>query len=209
MAFQAADAKSVSATGNLLLGMNAHVQRDLPFVLEAVGLRASRKRDFDEVNRILDQIYRPLLAEIARRFDPTVNDRDLPTPYDDFAIFQVLPAWRELAWRNAERLKLAPTPAARASSRRASRPTRPRRRRRSAPGPPMRRGRTPARATPSARRITATPERAVPPHPGSHAGRHPGGRAGRNPRIEGVRGGRVAARADSGTKTSSCGAPRG
>lgn len=118
-AFQAADAKAVSGTGNLLLGMNAHVQRDLPFVLEAVGLRkrngASRKPDYDKVNRILDQIYRPLLAEIARRFDPTVNERDLPTPYDNFAIFQVLPLWRELAWHNAERLRLAPTPAARAA----------------------------------------------------------------------------------------------
>ena len=118
VAFGAADARAVSGMGNLLLGMNAHVQRDLPFVLEAVGLRArngtSRKPDFDKVNRILDRIYRPLLAEIARRFDPTVNDRDLPTPYDDFAIFQVLPAWRELAWRNAERLVSAPTPAARA-----------------------------------------------------------------------------------------------
>ncbi len=37
-AFDAARDKRVSATGDLLLGINAHVNRDLPFVLAATGL---------------------------------------------------------------------------------------------------------------------------------------------------------------------------
>ena len=55
-----------------------------------------------------------------------------PGTADDFGVFQVIPTWREIAWRNAERLVAAPTPdGARAGRRRASRPTPPRRPRRS------------------------------------------------------------------------------
>ena len=45
-----------------------------------------------------------LYAEIARRFDPTIDDGDLPGMADDAALFQIIPSWREIAWRNAERL---------------------------------------------------------------------------------------------------------
>ena len=38
IAFGAADERAMSAAGNLALGINAHVQRDLPFVLAAIGL---------------------------------------------------------------------------------------------------------------------------------------------------------------------------
>jgi hypothetical protein len=55
-----------------------------------------------------------LTAEIARRFDPTIDDTHLPTTLDDLASFQVVATWREVAWRNAERLVSAPTPEARA-----------------------------------------------------------------------------------------------
>jgi Family of unknown function (DUF5995) len=55
-----------------------------------------------------------LYAEIARRFDPTIDDANVPGTADDFLAFQLIPAWRETAWRNAERLATAPTPGARA-----------------------------------------------------------------------------------------------
>ena len=38
IAFDAADKKQVSATGNLFLGMSAHINRDLPYVLYSIGL---------------------------------------------------------------------------------------------------------------------------------------------------------------------------
>jgi Family of unknown function (DUF5995) len=118
IAFQAADDRSVAGAGDLLLGINAHVQRDLPFVLAAIGLvkpdGSSRKPDHDRVNLILDRVYSDMIAELAQRFDPTIDDANLPTPLDDFTLFQILPTWREIAWRNAERLVSAPSPAARA-----------------------------------------------------------------------------------------------
>jgi hypothetical protein len=102
----------------MLLGINAHIQRDLPFVLAEIGLvkpdGSTRKTDHDKVNAFLNKVSDDLIPEIARRFDPTVDDGDLPTWIDELATFQAVPAWRETAWRNAEALVNAPTPAARA-----------------------------------------------------------------------------------------------
>jgi hypothetical protein len=117
IAFDAAQDHQVSASGDLLLGINAHVQRDLPFVLYSIGLVApdgtSRKQDHDRVDEILNRVSDDVIAEIARRFDPTIDDTNLPTTLDDFAVFQTLVAWRESAWRDAEALAAAPTAAAR------------------------------------------------------------------------------------------------
>ena len=117
IAFETAQRRAVSATGDLLLGINAHVQRDLPLVLYAAGLvrpdGTSRKPDHDRVNVILNRVQDEIISEIARRFDPTVDDVNLPTSLDDAALFQTLAGWREKAWRNAELLAAAPTPEAR------------------------------------------------------------------------------------------------
>lgn len=119
VAFKAADQQQVSGLGNILLGMSAHVNRDLPMVLADIGLvkpdGSSRKPDHDKVNEFLNLVMEPLLAEAAARFDPTVDDAQLHgTTMDETAILQLLVAWREQAWRNAELLVNAPTPAARA-----------------------------------------------------------------------------------------------
>jgi hypothetical protein len=118
IAFQAAQQRAVSAAGNIALGINAHVQRDLPFVLAAIGMvkpdGSSRKPDHDRVNEFLNRVADELYPEIAQRFDPTVDDGELPGTVDNFAEFQIIPTWREIAWRNAERLVSAPTPEARA-----------------------------------------------------------------------------------------------
>src|SRR4051812_23856692 len=108
IAFQAAADRAMPAGGDLSLGINAHVQRDLPFVLAGIGLvkpdGSSRKVDHDRVNEFLNRVTDDLYAEIARRFDPTIDDNDLPGSVDDTTIFQIIPTWREIAWRNAERL---------------------------------------------------------------------------------------------------------
>ena len=117
VAFDAAKGRAVSATGDLLLGINAHVQRDLPLVLYSIGLTradgASRKPDHDRVNMILNRVADDVVAEIARRFDASADDANLPTTLDDATVFQLLAGWREKAWRNAELLAAAPTPEAR------------------------------------------------------------------------------------------------
>jgi hypothetical protein len=113
VALDAADRKSVSGSGNMLLGINAHINRDLPYVLAGIGLvkpdGSSRKPDHDRVNEFLNRVSETLLPELARRFDPTVDDRNLPGWLDDMLTFQSFPAMREEAWRNAERLVNAKT----------------------------------------------------------------------------------------------------
>ena len=104
----------MSGQGNLLMSMNAHINRDMPFLLEALGLTdpkgASRKPDHDRGNRVLHPLYDDVLRELAARYDPTVDDIDAPgTLYDDTAIFQILQGWREGVWRNAELLAAADT----------------------------------------------------------------------------------------------------
>jgi hypothetical protein len=119
IAFDAAQNREVSGTGNLVLGINAHIQRDLPFVLASVGLvrpdGSSRKDDHNRANEFLNRVNEALLPEIARRFDPSVDDAQLATFLDEIATFQIVPAWREAAWRQAERLVNATTPEARAA----------------------------------------------------------------------------------------------
>jgi hypothetical protein len=118
VAFDAARDKRVSAAGNAFLGFNAHIQRDLPYVLEEIGLvkpaGSTRKTDHDKVNQFLNRVS--FTAELAARFDPTFDDMFADgTTIDDTLIFQMFPAWREEAWRNAERLARADTPARRAA----------------------------------------------------------------------------------------------
>ncbi len=118
VAFDAADGRKVSGLGNLLLGMSAHVNRDLPLVLADIGLvkpdGSSRKPDHDKVNEFLNLVMEPLLDEAAARFDATVDDAQYDgATLDETAFLQLLVAWREQAWRNAEALVNAPTEAAR------------------------------------------------------------------------------------------------
>ncbi len=118
LAFSAGDQQKVAGLGNMMLGMSAHVNRDLPMVLAEIGLvkpdGSSRKPDHDKVNEFLNLVIEPLLAEAAARFDPSVDDLAINgTTLDETAIMQLLMTWRELAWRNAEAIVNAPTEAAR------------------------------------------------------------------------------------------------
>lgn len=118
IALNAGATRQVSGTGDLLLGMNAHVNRDLPFVLAAIGLVApdgtSRKPDHDKINMMLNQVVQPLLAEEAARFDPAMERVQTPYGVGYTGLMQMLLAWRESAWRQAEQLVAAPDDAARA-----------------------------------------------------------------------------------------------
>jgi len=117
-AFDAAQSRRVTGTGDLLLGMNAHINRDLPYVMAAVGLVApdgsSRKADYDAVEAWLYDATAPLIAEFAARFDPSMDDTADPFGVGNAALFQMVSLWRENAWRNAEALVSAPTAADRA-----------------------------------------------------------------------------------------------
>ena len=104
VALDAADKKSVKASTNVLLGISAHINRDLAFVLWDIGLvkadGTSRKPDHDKVNEFLNQVL--FYSEAKRRFDPTLPE-DGQTP----GAINLIIGWREQAWRNAERLAAA------------------------------------------------------------------------------------------------------
>ena len=113
VAFDAAQSRSVSGSGNLILGFNAHIQRDLPFVLYELYVqgRPVSYEDHTRVNEFLQKVN--VLEELARKFDPTIDDDDVPGEEDDQQRFQLIAQWRELAYRNFERLRDADTDAAR------------------------------------------------------------------------------------------------
>jgi hypothetical protein len=117
VALAAADDRAVSGSGNLLLGMSAHVNRDLAFVLAATGLvrpdGRSAKTDHDRVNVVLNRVIQPLLAELGQRFDPQIPNIRTPYGVGHTALMQTLVAWREVAWRHAEQLVAARTDAER------------------------------------------------------------------------------------------------
>jgi hypothetical protein len=95
--------------GDMLLGINAHVQNDMPFMLAALTLRDakgnSRKPDHDRENEILNDAFDNVVKEISRRYDPLTayETHDLSPATDVFGI-ELVKGWRENVWRNAERL---------------------------------------------------------------------------------------------------------
>ncbi len=119
IAFEDADRGTVTVLGDMLLGMNAHISRDLPFALARTGLREpdgqSGEADFNRVNGLLGSVTPEVLQEEAERFDPTVTSTVLPLiQLDPSSLQQLLGAWRGESWHNAERLLVARTPAQRA-----------------------------------------------------------------------------------------------
>jgi hypothetical protein len=109
IAFETARSGQVNAGQDMLLGINAHVQNDMPFVIAALGLRTrdgkSRKPDHDRVNVILDRAYENVVEAVARRYDPLVSTTNASwNPVDDMAGLEMVKEWREQVWRNAERL---------------------------------------------------------------------------------------------------------
>ena len=113
IAFDAAQNRSVSSSGNLLLGFNAHIQRDLVFVLYQLYLQGHpiSYQDHTRVNEFLQKVNP--LEELAENFDPTLDDEDVPGDTDDLQRFQLIAQWREGAYRNFERLRDANTDAQR------------------------------------------------------------------------------------------------
>ncbi len=113
-AFDAAQTRSVTGSGDLVLGFNAHIQRDLPFVLYELYKQGHpvSYEDHNRVNEFLQTVN--FLGELAEKFDPTIDDEDVPGEEDDIQRFQLIASWRELAYRNFEKLRDAPSDEARA-----------------------------------------------------------------------------------------------
>jgi hypothetical protein len=107
IAFQA-DPDRLTCTQLLYLGINAHVNNDLAFVIEELGPRYTYP-DHKHVDDVLALRTRPVVyPELQRELCPGLFSETVP-PGADADIF----AWRQLAWDNAQRLLAAPTEKAR------------------------------------------------------------------------------------------------
>ena len=109
IAFETARDGEVLGAQDMLLGINAHVQNDMPFVLAQLGLRTrggkARKPDHDRVNEVLNAAYEKVVTAVRERYDPSVGITNPPgVPADDVAGLEMVRQWRENVWRNAERL---------------------------------------------------------------------------------------------------------
>ena len=116
VAFEAADARRVNGLGDMLLGMNAHISRDLPFALAEIGLDTaegeSGREDYDRVNGLLADVQDPMLAAASDRLDPDIARFRLDAlDFSATDMADLIATWRTEAYRNAESLIAAPTPA--------------------------------------------------------------------------------------------------
>ena len=110
IAFDSARAGDTTTLGDLLLGVNAHVNRDLAFVYYQTG--ATNYADADHVNEVLARSGGATYADIFSHLDQNLWAQVAGTPA---AIDLDLYAWREQAWQNAQRLAAAPDARARAT----------------------------------------------------------------------------------------------
>lgn len=112
-AFDAARTADVNAGQDVLLGANAHIQRDMPYVIASLGLTrpggSSRKDDYDRFQQVLDRAYGPAVRDVARRYDPLVAlADDRWNPIAGLTAGQLFRMWRQQAWEHARQLDSAP-----------------------------------------------------------------------------------------------------
>jgi hypothetical protein len=115
---RAAHHRRVSTFGDMLLGMNAHISRDLPYALASVGLRFPSGRDatgdVTAINGDIQRAQEPMLATIRARYDPAVGPpRDLPRWVQPSEIPTIIAQWRLEALADARDLLAARTAAQR------------------------------------------------------------------------------------------------
>jgi hypothetical protein len=116
IAFDAARDRKESGGGNFFLGLNAHINHDLALAMAAAGLTSpadgsSEKINYDRIDKLLNQVTLPLIAELSARLDPSMDDTTLPFHLDAVPTGNVMFGWREQAWRNAELLSSSTGPA--------------------------------------------------------------------------------------------------
>jgi hypothetical protein len=117
IAFETAAEEAVSVAGNMWLGINAHVNHDLPLVLAAIGVEgpdgASREGDHVLVNHVLANVGPVSRGAIDTHLAPMPDFGVapetwhpaawswLPFPDGDTAPLDAVPRWRATAWDHA------------------------------------------------------------------------------------------------------------
>jgi hypothetical protein len=115
LAFDLAIARRTSVLQDLLLGMNAHIVRDLAVALDKVGIgngaqRESRRRDHDRVNEVLNGMIDDIQRDVSRHYSLALwlFDR-IGGRRDEILTDKGIRASRSDAWRGAVNLADAPT----------------------------------------------------------------------------------------------------
>lgn len=107
-AFTAADEHSVSALGDLLLGMNAHITHDLPSAVAAVMRQPGTQEnpDYARVNQIIVAISQGVLSQLASHLDPALSLAQIPLALGGASSFgELISQWRNESWRNGIALR--------------------------------------------------------------------------------------------------------
>ena len=117
--FETAASADAQAGQEVLLFSNAHVRHDLPFAYAKMGIETrsgrSRKPDHDAVNEVNARVFDGIEKYLAAHYDPSFSLIDIPfVPVEEIGTLELIKAWREGAWRSAERLLAAGSPAERA-----------------------------------------------------------------------------------------------
>lgn len=122
MAFAAADDRRVTAAVDVMLGMNAHISRDLAYAVARQRGEDPRPRDHDptdffRIDDVIQAVQQPMLEGAAARFDPhlaTLSETLIPAEaaIDSAALIGL---WREQAYGFGVRLAAADGPDERAA----------------------------------------------------------------------------------------------
>jgi hypothetical protein len=103
IAFEDARTGRTSTLGDVFLGINAHVNRDLAFVYYQTG--AAVLADHLHVNTVLGRAAQTAYPDIDAHLDDTIYSQLFSVPSGlDLDVY----AWRDEAWANAQRLAAAP-----------------------------------------------------------------------------------------------------
>ncbi|MBH1937649.1 hypothetical protein I5Q34_25830 [Streptomyces sp. AV19] len=103
IAFAAGRGGGTNAGQDVLLGSNAHIQRDAAYALAETGLvrpgGTTRKADYDRVQSVLDRAFGPAVREVARRYDPLAGAAEERwNPVARFTAHELFVLWRQNAW---------------------------------------------------------------------------------------------------------------
>jgi hypothetical protein len=106
IAFQSARRKSTFVFQDMLLGMNAHINYDLPYSLDATipadatpDEIETYRRDNDRLNRTLVSIVNVIQDEIAEDYDPALDIVDLVLGKgDEQGGSRMIRIWRARSW---------------------------------------------------------------------------------------------------------------
>jgi len=98
---------TVSSFASMALGVNAHVNNDIPQVLRDCGADKKHYDDYKLINKIISDSIHETLAELAPDSNtPTLSFRRkyLLRPYK-FVMSKTIIIWRALAWHNYKFLR--------------------------------------------------------------------------------------------------------